>query len=385
MMISIIFYMLIAFVTIFLAGRVQSAAQGQMADKDIRIKSAYTAEGFRTRRSFWNRLYLGAIFVILFLCSALRFGIGNDYRQYTQTAHEAYVGGYVVTEPGFNWAVRILYTLSGGEYYELVFAVFAAVTLVIFLKVFYEQSVDFAITFFLFMTLGLYFQTYNTVRYYLALAIALYALRYVLHKDFLKFIFWILLAALFHKSVLLTIPVYWAASYTWKRWMIALGVAFSIGCLAAKDMILKLALWFYPSYENTVFLEGGTSYISILRGLLVLGLYLWYRKKYAAEKEDKELRLYAQLNLLSVVVCVFFSFLPVVTRIAYYFSVTQLLMLPKLLHGIKEEKVRKRVMLIIVIACVIYFLVFLTEANKPGVGLLPYRSWLFETERYIYK
>lgn len=381
MLISMVFYMLITLVTIYLAGKVQVAAYGQTKCR----KSAYTAEGFLKRRRFINRLYLTGIFVILFACSALRFGIGNDYRQYTQTAHEAFVGGYVVTEAGFNWLVKILYFLMGGEYYELVFAVFAFVTLVIFLKAFYEQSVDFSMTFYLFMTLGLYFQTYNTVRYYLALAIALYSMRYVRNRDFIKFVFWILAASLFHKSVLLTIPVYWIASYTWKKWMIAAGIFFSAGCFLAKGSILKIALLLYPSYENTIYLEGGTSLVSIVRGLLVLGLYVWYRKRYLADKEDKELCFYAQLNLLSVVVYVFFAFLPVITRIAYYLSITQLFMIPKMIHGIQEEKVRKRITGIVMIACVIYFVVFLAGADKPGVGLLPYRSWLFETERYRYK
>ena len=85
MLISIIFYMLITFLTIYLAGKVQVTAYGQTEGK----KNVYTIDGERTRRSFFNRLYLVGIFVILFLCSALRFGIGNDYRQYTQTAHEA--------------------------------------------------------------------------------------------------------------------------------------------------------------------------------------------------------------------------------------------------------------------------------------------------------
>ena len=378
-MISVVFYILVAVLTIYLASKVQVCRQIQEKT------SAYTIGGLQTRRCFQNRLYLTGIFGILFLCSALRFDIGNDYRQYTQTAHEVYVGGYVVTEAGFNWLVRILYSLSGGEYYELVFAVFAFVTLFIFLKAFYEQSTDFAFTYFLFMTLGLYFQTYNTVRYYLALAIALYAMRYVLNRDLIKFVFWILLASLFHKSVLLTIPVYWIASYSWKKWMIIAGLVLSAGCYLAKGFILKIALLLYPSYENTVYLEGGTSRSSIIRGVLVIGFYLWYRRQYQKDRGDRELLFYAQLNLLSVVVCVFFSFLPVVTRIAYYFSVPQLLMIPKMICGIEEEKLRKCVTRIVIIASVIYFAAFLAGADKPGVSLLPYRSWLFEAERYIYK
>lgn len=85
--------------------------------------------GQRTEKSFQNRLYFIGIFLVLFLMFALRFDIGNDYWQYTQTAHEVYVGGYVVTEVGFNWLVRLLYQFSGGECYELMFAVFAFATL----------------------------------------------------------------------------------------------------------------------------------------------------------------------------------------------------------------------------------------------------------------
>ena len=37
----------------------------------------------------------------------------------------------------------VLYGITGGEYYELVFAVFAFATLYFFLKAFWRQSADF--------------------------------------------------------------------------------------------------------------------------------------------------------------------------------------------------------------------------------------------------
>lgn len=162
--------------------------------------------------------------------------------------------------------------------------------------------------------------------------------------------------------------------------MIYAGIGLSAVCFLAKGLVLKVALLLYPSYENTIYLDGGISYAGIARGLLVLALHMWYCRNYPKEKEDKELRFYAQLNLLSIVVSAFFSFLPVVTRIAYYFSVSQLLMIPRIIYGITDEKQKKRMKQIIVIACVIYFVAFLATAHQPGVGLLPYRSWLFESE-----
>lgn len=365
------FYALIAVVTMMMAGQ---------------VKTEYRNPASQTRAVTRNRIFLFGIFVVLFICSALRFDIGNDYEQYTKTAHEAYVGGYVVTEVGFNWLVKIVYTLFGGEYYEIVFAIFAFVTIFMFLKAMYEQSVDFRLSYFLFMALGLYFQTYNTVRYYLALAIVLYAMRYVLNRDWIRFVMWILFAALFHKSVLIVIPVYWAASFAWKKWQIIAGILACVVCMLGKNLVLKLALVLYPSYQNTVFLEGGTYYLGMVRGLIVTGFYLWFVTRYQQSEiaKSRELRFYAQLNLLSVVVLCF-NFLPVIDRIAYYFSVGQLFMIPMMIEAIPEEKIRKYAKRIVIIASVIYFIQFLFRAHRDGVGLLPYRSWVFEVERFIYK
>ena len=102
-------------------------------------------------------------------------------------------------------------------------------------------------------------------------------------------------------------------------------------------------------------------------------------------EKEQEIRMYAQLNFLALICCVFFSFLPVVTRIVYYFSVNQILMLPMVTAGIADETARKKVKYLIIAFCALYFLVFLMMAGQPGVRLLPYRSWLFESERFLYK
>ena len=264
--VSIVFYMAVAAGTCAMASCMQPYQEGEPV----------WSSGRRTAKCFRNRLLMAGIFVLLFGVSALRFDIGNDYGQYTQTAHEAYVGGYVVTESGFNWLVRFLYWIVGWECYELVFAVFAFATLWIFLRAFAGQSVSFSQSFFLFMTMGLYFQTFNTVRYYFALSVALFSMKYVLDGDHLKFVFWILLAALFHKSVLLVLPVYWIASFEWKRWQVAAGLAVSAACFLGRGLVLKLALVLYPSYRNTIYLEGGGTLVSTLRALAVLALYSWF-------------------------------------------------------------------------------------------------------------
>ncbi len=374
-LLSALLYIVISIVTMAFAYRVKA------------LRSNICEVG--SRRNFTNRLYLTGIFLVLFILSAIRFDVGNDYQQYTKTAHEAYVGGYVVTELGFNWLVRVVYTVLGGEYYEVIFGIFAFVTLALFLKALYEQSEDFFMSFSLFMLLGIYFQTFNTVRYYFALALVLYGVRYVIgvntRRDFLKYIMLMIIGAFFHKSVLITIPVFWLASFSWKKWHIVAGGVLSIACYLLKDILLQAALVLYPSYRNTSFLEGGgISVPTVVRYMAVLGLYVWYVYRYKP-KEDKELRFYVQLSLLAVVVSVFFTFLPVITRIAYYFSISQLLLIPMIVSRIPREQDRKRMRVLVYIACAVCFVVFLWRADKDGVKLIPYDTWIFNDERYIYK
>ena len=338
-----------------------------------------------TRRQGLNTLSLLAIFTILFLLSAFRMEVGNDYETYVDTFHEIYVGGYVVTEPLFNAVVKVLCELSGGENYLLVFAVFAFVTIWIFLKVMYEQTDEFFMAFFLFMTLGIYFRTFNTVRYYFVLAITLFSFRYIFRKEYGKFILLIILAAFFHKSVLVVIPIYLIANMKWKKWYAAVLSVGAATMVLLQDFIMKIALELYPSYKDTIYLETeiglSGNLMSILRCVAVLMLaLLCYRE---AWKEDEKNRFYVKLNFLAVLLYLCGSFLPLVGRIGYYLITSQILLIPAILGSIKDNKKKKILTSIVLIACVGYFLIFLRSANQPGVRVLPYKSWLFYEKEFL--
>ena len=374
---GMILYGLVAATTIALACLVKNRPQpvtGQL----------HRGNGY-IRRQGLNTLSLLAIFTILFLLSALRLEVGNDYGTYVTTIHEIYVGGYVVTEALFNGVVKILCELSGGENYLLVFAVFAFATIWIFLKVLYEQTDDFAMAFFLFMTLGIYFRTFNTVRYYFVLAITLYSFRYVLRKEYGKFILLIVLAAFFHKSVLVVIPIYFIANLPWKKWYAVVLTVGAVGMVIFQDFIMKIALELYPSYKDTIYLEteSGLSgnLMTLVRCFAILVFaFLCYQENW---KEKEESRFYFKLNFLAILLYLCGSFLPLVGRIGYYLITSHILFVPAVLGSIKNEKKKKIFTVLVIIAGVIYFLLFLRSANQPGVRVLPYKSWLFYEKEFL--
>lgn len=372
-----------------------------------------------TRQQLCNRVCLTVIFLILFLLSACRLNVGNDYAKYVEFMHLVNCDAYVPTEIGFNLLVKLIYGLSGYENFLLVFAFYSFATVLFFLLAMYEQSDEFGLTFFLFMTLGYYFQTFSTVRYYLALALALYAMKFVLRRQWGRFVVLVALGATFHKSLLVVIPLYFLASLPWKKWQLAMAAAFCTTFLFLQDFYLKLVVFLYPTYEDTEYLEGGTSYISILRCAAVLAfagiVYLMRRRENKEENDidvrkadrasgkktktdrnetgingeknvtnieegeawNRRFRFYTYLNLGALVLYVFCSFLPIISRIGYYLMVSQILFLPMLLKAVPDKKWRRLFRVGILLAAVLYFAMYLKKGANDGVLILPYRTFFF--------
>ncbi len=328
-----------------------------------------------TRRQLLNLIACLTIFTLLFLVSALRLNVGNDYLKYVEFMHLVYSKAYVPTEVGFNALTYVIYYLCGFENYLLVFALFSFGTIAFFMKGIYDQSKWFSMSFILFMLLGLYFQSLSTVRYYLALGMALYSIKYVIKKDWPRFLLLVLLGSLFHKSMLVVLVLYFLAQLKWSRRMYALLVAAGISCLFLKDIYLKIVIYLYPSYKDTEYLAGGTSTANIIRCFLVFGLSLWMYRDYI--EGDRTGEFYFMCNLMGLVLYVFGSFLPVISRIGYYLTVTQILFVPYLLKGIKDERKRQIATAIVIVFCLGYFALYMRGAGNDGVRILPYQTFLF--------
>ncbi len=337
-----------------------------------------------TRQQMCNRICLFAVFLLLFALSACRLNVGNDYAKYVEFMHLVNCDAYVPTEIGFNLLVKLVYGLSGFENYLLVFAVYAFATVGIFLLAMYEQSEDFPLTFFLFMALGYYFQTFSTVRYYFALALALYSMKFVLRRQWGRFLVLILLGSTFHKSLLVVIPLYLLATLPWKKWQLAVGALFCTTFLFCQELYLKLVVLLYPTYEDTEYLEGGTSYINILRCTAVMLfaaiVYLEKKRRGTEEIEEEDVtaeHFYFYLNLGALVLYVFCSFLPIISRIGYYLTVSHILYLPMLLGQIRDAKWRRVFRMGILSAAILYFMIYMSRAGNDGILILPYKTFLF--------
>ncbi len=319
-----------------------------------------------------------AIYCLLTGVSACRIAVGNDYWVYRDNFKLIAQGRHVSYEPGFNIIVKWMQELFGYDKYLPIFGLFSLITVFFFVKALHDQSVHYAFSLFLLLTGGYYFNSLNSVRYYLALAVALYAMKYVLRGEYGKFVLWILAGSAFHKSILLVIPVYliagWLSGIRLKKWHIALGAAFAASLVFGQGLYKEIIFYFYPYYRNSAFDNGELSYTNLAKCAAVLALcVVCYR---SSLKENKVNRFYFFLNVAGFLIyCC--SFIPEVSRVGYYMIVSQVFLLPRLLGEMKRGWLKGLCHGGVIIAFTIYFIILLGKMYATDVRLLPYLNWIF--------
>ncbi len=337
-----------------------------------------------TRQQAWNKALVLMVFVLLFGVSACRIAVGNDYWVYRADFLLIEQNRHVAFEPGFIYVVKALHAVLNHDQYLPIFAFFAFFTVLFFVRALEDQSEWFGYSVFLLMTAGYYFSSLNSVRYYLVLAIALYSMKYVLDGRYVHFVLLICVAALFHKSVLVVIPLYLLANVKWKRIHLILPVIFCASLVAVPGVYRKIIFTFYPFYEGSMFDTGATSLTNIAKGVAVLIMGLIYYRSIIAEGEDTNekasarLRFYFNCNFFALLLYVFASFIPEISRIGYYLNITHILFLPALLVRIKDRKQKIFWTTAITLAFLAYFALFLKNAYSVDIRILPYRNWIFQ-------
>ncbi len=373
---SALVYILLTVVTVLLALCVDNRAY--VAGR-VRGGRPYGRGAGLCREQARNLVAETAIFCLLTGVSACRIAVGNDYWPYRFNFRLIAQERHVSSELGFNLIVRGMQDLFGYDNYLPIFALFSFVTVLFFMLALHDQGSDYAFSLFLLLTGGYYFNSLNTVRYYLALAMALYAMKYVIRGEYGKFLLWVLAGTAFHKSILLVIPVYltarWLASAPLRKWHYAAGGMFLLSLVFGQEGYRSLIFRFYGFYENSAFDNGRLSYVNLLKCAAVLALCaICYRRSLRGDLAN---RFYFFLNLAGFVAFCCGSFIPEVSRVAYYMVISQVFLLPRLIGDMERTWLRRAAYLGVAGAFSVYFVFLLRGMYAVDVRLLPYLNWIF--------
>lgn len=372
---SALVYVFLTLITVFLGLFVNRKAE---VNAYLKPGGRVTPVGCANRGQARNAVAEFAVFALLTGVSACRIAVGNDYWVYRFNFNLIAQERHVSYESGFNVIVKWIQNLFGYDAYLPVFAFFSFVTVLFFTLALRDQAEHYAFSLFLLMTGGYYFNSLNSVRYYLALAIALFSMKYVIRREYLKFVVIILAGTMFHKSILLVIPVYlaagWLSRIRLKAWHLGLGALLAASLLFGQNLYREVIFFFYPYYRGSAFDNGELSFINLAKCAATLVLCAICYKK--SLKGNTVYRFYFFLNAAGFLVyCC--SFIPEVSRVGYYMIISQIFLLPGLIADMEEGWLKKLCYVGVIGAFTLYFGVLLHKMYAVDVRLLPYLNWIF--------
>jgi transmembrane protein EpsG len=273
-------------------------------------------------------------FIIAWIPAAIRFGIGTDYFSYIDKYYR--ITFYPQTfleiindrEPAFtllNFLVK--WNVDNPQY---VIAMSSFLLLIFIYMMINDQSknINVGLAIFIFMTL-FYFGSYNILRQYIAIGIVFYSYKYLIKKDFYKFLFLIIFAALFHITALIVLPIYlFTGQVRYKN----IKLVVFIGIIIIIFYFYETFLASFISYEAferyavfTADAEREFGIGQIMLRLPILLPLLFYKKKIISFIKEYETLFY--LIIIEPFLGVFAYISPNANRISLYYSIAYILLL----------------------------------------------------------
>lgn len=160
-----------------------------------------------------SKVFLAIAFVTMVLAAGLRDrSVGTDTSTYIgnfqslQTFADAMTFGSYTGEYGYwilNWLLHFV-----SDKYMVLLVVIAVVVVGCYQLTIVKYSLNHLISFFVFMTMGFYTFFFNGARQGIACAIYALAIGPLFDRNLIKYLGLVLLASLFHKTAIMTLPVY---------------------------------------------------------------------------------------------------------------------------------------------------------------------------------
>lgn len=263
---------------------------------------------------------------ILVFISSFQYQLGTDYDSYI-TLFETTTLDNIYPEYTFRLIVTTLRTL--GFEYQMVFLVYS-VGIYFFawmtLRYYVEPEYLVIAIFLLFSYAGYLDMSLNTLRQCLAVSIFSYATLYVEQKKILMYFGLALLAASFHLSAIITMPLYWFLGKKYSTIVYLFTISFAI-IISKTNIIpdfLMIILDFAGVYSNYL-IQDSEAFFGNVGTNVVFNLTLMMYFLVLLNKEKVTSSISINIFTLKIIFLFMFSFSMTFERIVYYFSMLSVL------------------------------------------------------------
>lgn len=314
-------------------------------------------------------------FLILFLFSGLRYGVGMDYESYFNLYESSLELNEEIQEIGFRYLFYFLRQISFP--FECVILFFSYVTIKLVFLFVRKNSPFFLFSILIFFSVGqFYFNTFNAIRQTLALYLFLgVGLNLIVEKKALLYVCCIVFVSFcVHLSALFLLPLYVLVRRRifWGYRIIFLFIISS----ATGFLVFLVQNSPYSVYLN---IERNATEVSLsVYLLLIIAIVLAICEYFLMKETKREIVLFG-INYISIVTLLLvfvFSNTPLVIvflRLTYFFTPIQLVLIPIVVNRFFSD--RSKLIVVLLLSSFYGFLCFTSiKSNGDSYKLVPYKT-----------
>ncbi|URQ59612.1 EpsG family protein [Pantoea alhagi] len=334
-------------------------------------------------RNYEKIILLFACFVTWFIVAFSQF-VGPDYESYKFMYDRLNVNFYK-QEPLFRLSGYVfrVFDLPYSWFYFSMVSVYLFFISVSFFK--YRNFIALNFLIFIVMPYGLIEGGFNYIRQNVALGIFYFSLIALNNRSAGRYFLLNIIGALFHKSALILLPLYYFLGKKWKSktciiiFLISLGITLLLAIpIIKKGLILLMAAMpyygsTYVAFKDGAFIQGLSmkGVASYVYQMIPLVLLTYYKERIIFNKIENIL---FNITFLSLITLTFAVELRIFLRLEYYFVFAKVFTIPLLLRLCRNKKSRTLWFLIIFLWVTLYLIaLYITGVEK---NLIPYQSVL---------
>lgn len=304
--------------------------------------SAYLAH--KSRSTALARVYLLITFATMVAVAGLRArGVGTDTWTYIShfermTSLDAvFATGAATWEYGF-WFLNWLVHFVSDQYMALFFAI-AVIVVGCYQRAILACSSHIGISFFVFVTMGFYTFFFNGARQGIACAICALAIGPLLDRNLKKYLAYVLLAVLFHKTALVMIPVYFLLSRDNTLKMNILYGFIGVASALSLQRIVEIGAQFDMRYKAFgMATEGGGFYVTGFICILAL-FFLLIKNKITINRDHYNI--FLNMFIFGAIISLISALLRLdpsgIMRLSLYFNVGAIFLWPIVYKNINNK------------------------------------------------
>ncbi|XTR37216.1 EpsG family protein [Paraclostridium tenue] len=317
-------------------------------------------------------MFVAIITFQLFIILALRSeSVGADISRYIKNFNFISTNNWDIIsglryEVGYKLLVKIISLITNDS--QIFISIIAAISLIGVTKLIYKYSSMPVLSYWLYITFGFYTFIFSGLRQAIAISLVLISFDYLMENKIIKFILMVILASLFHKTAMAFIVCYPFKNINiTKKNILSMFVSFLFIFIFRFKIMSILKTMLYDEYE----IVASNSYTLLIVALIILMASLYFYKS-VINKNSKN-SIYYQMMYLSVCCLLLASTTTNMTRIADYFYIYLIILIPEVLTSIKDKKLAY---IGITLVLCISFLQYMWLTPKSQIAIVPYKLFI---------